>query len=212
MALIAMGCAGVSETRLIDALWPFLEGDSGHNVFTTTLHRLRKILGAETAVVVSKGKVDLNPGVCWVDVRQVEMMLDKADKAWERKRPPEKAAELAEQALSAYKGNFLANEEAFWALPMRDRLKSKFARCVVRLGRFYEDQKKHEKAVFCYSRGLESDPLIEEFYRRLMACHICIGQMSEARAVFERCQDNLSKVLGTVPSPETLTLLSKIQQ
>src|SRR5438067_6688194 len=44
--LIAYGGAKVSESPVVDALWPRIAGDAAHRSFTSTLHRLRKLLGA----------------------------------------------------------------------------------------------------------------------------------------------------------------------
>jgi LuxR family transcriptional regulator, maltose regulon positive regulatory protein len=43
--LIASGAQRVRETQLIDLLWPDAAGDAGAFSLTTTLHRLRRLLG-----------------------------------------------------------------------------------------------------------------------------------------------------------------------
>ena len=44
-ALIALGGTAVSESALIDALWPDEEGDAAHGAYTMAIIRLRKLLG-----------------------------------------------------------------------------------------------------------------------------------------------------------------------
>jgi LuxR family maltose regulon positive regulatory protein len=58
-------------------------------------------------------------------------------------------------------------------------------------------------AVELYRKGLETDILAEEMYRRLMKCHHASGKNSEAVAVYERCRKMLRSVLGIEPSRET---------
>ena len=58
--LITSGKKGIHETPIQDALWPEMDGDRAHNIFSTTLHRLRKILGNEKAISFTLGKVSLN--------------------------------------------------------------------------------------------------------------------------------------------------------
>src|SRR4029077_7097969 len=57
--LIAHGGEKVSESRIVDALWPRIDGDSAHRSFTSTLHRLRKLLGGDRTVVLPEGKPTL---------------------------------------------------------------------------------------------------------------------------------------------------------
>ncbi len=50
-ALVALGGSQVTEQHLIDALWPDDEGDKAHTAFSTTLNRLRKLIGTETIIL-----------------------------------------------------------------------------------------------------------------------------------------------------------------
>jgi len=58
--LIAYGGEQVSESKVTDALWPRIDGDSAHRSFTSTLHRLRKLLGADSAVTLHEGRLSLD--------------------------------------------------------------------------------------------------------------------------------------------------------
>ena len=58
--LIAFGGKNVSESRLIDALWPEAEGDAANRNLDTTLHRLRKLLGNNEAILLQEGQISLN--------------------------------------------------------------------------------------------------------------------------------------------------------
>ena len=66
-ALIALGGKGIDEERLMDILWPEADGDQAYSALTTTLSRLRQLLG-EKVLEVQAGRVTLNPRYCWVDV------------------------------------------------------------------------------------------------------------------------------------------------
>jgi two-component SAPR family response regulator len=60
-----------------------------------------------------------------------------------------------------------------------------------------------DKAVDLYRKGLETDILAEEMYRRLMTCLQSTGKNCEAVAVYERCRKVLRQVIGMEPSRET---------
>jgi hypothetical protein len=59
-ALIAFGGKEVREDQIMDALWPEADGDLAQQSFSTTLHRLRQLLGYEGAIQRQEGKLTLN--------------------------------------------------------------------------------------------------------------------------------------------------------
>ncbi len=73
-AIIALGVEGVSVAALIDHLWPDAEGDTAQKTFAITLHRLRRQLGDDHAVVMKAGTVGIDQRLCWVDVAAFERL------------------------------------------------------------------------------------------------------------------------------------------
>jgi len=59
--LVALGGEGVEASRLAAILWPDAAGDAAKVSFDSTLYRLRKLLGVETALVLTEGKLALDP-------------------------------------------------------------------------------------------------------------------------------------------------------
>ena len=81
MALVAEGCYKIPAVRLADRLWPDSEGDRAMQNLKVALHRLRRLGCApgETPVNwvhVKHGVVSLVRGLCWVDVHEMEALLD----------------------------------------------------------------------------------------------------------------------------------------
>ena len=94
---------------LADPLWPDADGDQAHSAFTTTLFRLRQLIGNEKAIEVLEGKATLNPRYVWVDTWAFERIFNKAEGLW-KGGPEEDAAEvaqLADRAMELYGGHFL---------------------------------------------------------------------------------------------------------
>ena len=144
---------------------------------------------------------------CWVDVWAFERIVRQADAVWE-KGPTEsdapEAVQLTQKAIDLYQEPFLAAEGgAPWAVPLRERLRSKFLRAVAQLGGHWERVEQWERALECYEEGLELDDIAEESYRRLMVCHQRLGRRAEALSVYGRCKRTLSATLGVEPSAET---------
>jgi LuxR family maltose regulon positive regulatory protein len=204
--LIALGGREVAEERIADMIWPEAYGDAAHSAFTTTLSRLRQLVGMEEAVKVYQGKVFLDNRYCCTDIWEFERILGRLDSMWEKGflgNDMRKAVQLAEKALKLYKGPFLSGDNEPWLLSTRERLRNKFLRNVKRLGNYWEYAGKSNKALECYEKGLEVDDLAEEFYRQIMKCYRQMGKPSEAIIVYKRCHQILSSILGIEPSSET---------
>ncbi|NOX42186.1 MAG: hypothetical protein GXP19_00390 [Gammaproteobacteria bacterium] len=225
-ALIAFGGRDVSQERLSEALWPDSEGDAAHRSFDTTLHRLRKLIGNDKAIVLQEGRLSLNSDVCWVDAwaferlqGKVESILDnttffnakddKTDEKTHLSNNPysinlEEVGLLCDQTLSLYQDHFLSHStEESWCLTYRERLRSKFIRLLRKAGRHWENNSQWYKAVDCYQRGLELDNLIEGFYQGLMNCYRQLDLNAEAIVNYNRCKENLYKYLNIKPSKTT---------
>ncbi|HIN82355.1 MAG TPA: hypothetical protein EYN01_05435 [Chromatiales bacterium] len=203
--IIALGGNNIHQDVIIDILWPDAEGDIGAQTFATTLHRLRKLLKHARAIELSDSHVSLSRLICWSDVRQFEIILSQADaEKGSQTLLPIACVNHVERALQMYKGNFLGQDrQAAWALPIQERLRSKFLRHVTGLGRYWEHNRNWEQAIEVYQTGLETDQLIEQFYQRLIICYHQLGLRTEALSTYQQCSEVLSTILGLSPSAET---------
>jgi len=111
-ALISAGGRGVSAGSLSDHLWPDADGFDAYRAFTTTLHRLRRLLRYPEAVRLWGGQLTLDPQFCQVDVWAFERALRAA---YDR--------DSTEAALSLYHGPFMAAFANAWAVETRERLR-----------------------------------------------------------------------------------------
>jgi DNA-binding SARP family transcriptional activator len=171
----------------------------------TTVHRLRKLLG-EDSIVRQESQLTLNRDYCWVDVFAFENLLDTSST---RLSPVVRTQRL----LTLYKGVFLEEEEeAAWIVPQREKLQAKFLHAIVQLGEVLEAQGSWREAISAYQKGIEIDPLAEEFYRRLMGCYRRLDRVAEALAAYRRCREALASALGVEPSPATTVLYAEIQR
>jgi ATP/maltotriose-dependent transcriptional regulator MalT/DNA-binding SARP family transcriptional activator len=204
-ALVALGAEGVQSSRLAALLWPDADGDAAKASFDTTLWRLRKLLGLDTALVLAEGKLSLDRRQCWVDVwafersaRAAEVCVEADDCA------PEEAMRLGRALLDAYPGHFLAGEEdARWAIELRDRLRARLLRAVLGLGHRLQAAKRWDDGIALYDRAVQLDNLAEGLYQGLMVCHRERGEPAAALQAYRRCRELFSVVLGLAPSAET---------
>lgn len=159
LAIIALGTEQVSEARITDSLWPRVDGDSAHRSFTSALHRLRKLLGEERAVVLHEGKVSLDRRYFWVDVWAFDELAAEVDRSGD----PARTEKLAERMLDLYRGPFLPEQlDAAWALPQRERLRSRLGRVMGRVLRHWQETGQLGPAREYYQKCQELDPQAAE--------------------------------------------------
>jgi ATP/maltotriose-dependent transcriptional regulator MalT/DNA-binding SARP family transcriptional activator len=204
--LIALGGHEVREERISESLWPDSDGDAAHSAFTTTLGRLRKLLGGNDIVVVQDGRAGLDPRHCWLDTWALEAQIAAVERA-------PMAVSACAPVLELYRGAFLEQErDAAWVLPARERLRSKFLRFLTSEARRLGGAGHQEQAVTLYRQGLEIDPLAEDFHRGLMTALGELRRSAEALAAFERCRALLAKTLGIQPNQETRALAERLRR
>ncbi len=206
-AIIALGGRNVPEYRLWDALWPGEDGGAAHEAFAVSLHRLRKLLTRNEAIVLQEGQVSLDPAQCWVDALAADALLDDFD----GEHPPAPVG-LHGRLWDIYRGPFLPeDQDAPWTISLRERLRSRFLRCVTRTAKQLLEAGDAEAAVGLYRRGIETDDLAEELYQGLMLCLMRLERRAEAIAVFRRFRQTLSVTLGVSPSPQSERLFRALQ-
>ncbi len=208
-ALIALGGKGVREERLAELLWPDAQADAAARALSSTLHRLRKLIG-EKCIERQDGVLTLDSQQCRVDLWMLERLLTELALAC-RRGDAEAVAAGAEDLLLAYRHGFLESEtESPWVLRVREQLQAKVlrnldasARCLVAAGRL-------ELALSCYQRGVEIDPLAEPFHRGLIRAYLQYDRHAEALQAYDRCRRSLEAGLGVAPSTETEVLVRSV--
>jgi LuxR family maltose regulon positive regulatory protein len=214
--VVALGGRDISASSIASMLWPETDGDNAQRSFDTTLYRLRKMLADDRILILRDGKVSLDPRYCWVDVWSFERLLGTMQRIRSRDttgRDAYQLDQLMQRILSLYQDHFLAREEATaWSVSLRERLRSKFIHCLLDIGHYWEIHGFWGKAIQCYQKGLEADDLIEVFYQRLMVCMLQTHRISEGMAVYRRCRQILSIVLGLQPEPETESIYLSLKK
>lgn len=208
--LLAHGGRGIPESTFAAILWPDADGDCAHRAFDTTLHRLRKLLGHERALLLSDGKLSVNSAVCWVDVWAFERILGQLDALFKSADSDsdvsDQASFLAHDLGDLYRGPFLGHgheHDDAWIVSARERLRGKLLHQLAALSRYWEDRGNWERAAETYHKAIDIHNLAEEYYQRLMLAYGKLGRPSEATAVYRRCRETLQAGLGRAPSGDT---------
>ena len=213
-ALVGFGGDDIQEVKIAESMWPRIDGDYAQRSLTTTLHRLRKNLGVDQAVALRNGRLGLDPRLCWLDLRAFEDVTRKIDSCLKSATASvslECVHRLREQLLGLYRGPFMASEgDDPRYVGLRERLRTRFERCVGELARYFESLDEWEQAIDCYTRSLEVDDLAEAFYRKLMLCYREMGRQAEAVDVYNACKRIFNAELNIEPAPETKAVYERV--
>lgn len=209
--VIALGSRSVGEVRVSDALWPDADGDVAHTSFSVTLHRIRKLLTMDS-LQLCDSHLTLNPQACWVDVWALDNLLNKIKFELRACQTDLKhIGTLTDRALELYQGHFLGNEdEQSWYIAFREKLKSRVIRHLAQVCDVFEQHGHCRHAINYYRKGIEIEPLSEEFYQRLMSCYAQWGRNVEAVGVYQQCQRLCKALTGFEPSATTQAIYRKI--
>lgn len=207
--LIAAGGRDVAESRAADALWSEVEADQAHQNLKTTLHRLRKLVGAEM-IDLRDGRLSLNAQHVWIDAWAFERLLGES-RTHLAAGNDQAAIEAGNRAINLYHGAFIAADDSAFVWPLRERLRAKL---LAQIGAFATSlchTHACSESVALHRKALEIDPLMETFYQGLMRCHQCLQQPAEALLTYARCRTLLRTQLGIEPSPKTVEIEQSIR-
>ena len=206
-AIIALGAHDVQVATLIDHLWPDADGDTAQRTFAVTLHRLRRQLGDDKALIMKAGTVGIDLRVCWVDVAAFERLTRDRDVPRTPNLPPDVALRTAVADLkSLYQGPLLPGEESVsLVLALRQRWHTRFLATVSKWGTELEDLGDTDAAVDLYRHALEVDGCAETVCQRLMRCLAQAGKHAEAEEAHRFCRDAIEAagLGGSVPGAES---------
>lgn len=197
-ALIAFGGEKVPENKIIEALWPDSDGDTGHQALATTLHRLRKLLG-DNVIELKAGKLSLNKQLVWVDVWAFEYNAKRAD------------SEI--KSINLYQAQFLESDKGeYWTISPHEILHQKYLSLVIAIGEKLEKEKAWQQACDCYLQALTIDTMAEVLYQRLMQCYMQIDRVGDAIKIYRQCFRLFNTNLGIEPSTKTKQLFLQLQK
>lgn len=211
-SIITHGGRHVGAEMLSDHLWPDSDGDTSQNLFSTNIHRLRKLLGGKDIIQHIDGQLDLNPELCWVDIWAFDDVTGKIYNIIHQSTGDAEALmPLFVRMCSLYKGDFIpGNQTDPSSTQMRNKLMRMFIDTCLQAGKWLERHNKWEHAAECYKSALLIYNSEEILYQRLMKCFQTIGRSAEVISTYNTCRDALISTLGLEPSNETKAFYNSV--
>lgn len=174
------GSRGISRSRAMDALWPDADEGKACHSLETTLYRLRKILDPD-ALQTEGDRLRFHSRYFWVDLVSFDRVLSRLRSLLDAGNgEPQEMDRLFGKLAELYEGAFLEDAREAWAQAERERITRNWCRHLERLAIYWERLERWEAAANCYRYGLETAPLIETFYLRLIEACEKIGRSAEA--------------------------------
>jgi len=181
-----------------------------HTAFTTTLHRLRKLIGIREALVLREGKLSLNPVVCWLDINAFKGLVEKSLEKLSKKVTSSELREISNRVLKLYSGPFLPEDQVHsWTAPRRSETRNLYLTFLRRVALNYRILGQWKNAADFLERTITEDGKFEEDYRDLMECYLKLKQRPRALTVYHRCVAALSDTIGVKPSKDMVALYER---
>jgi LuxR family maltose regulon positive regulatory protein len=206
-SLVAAGEAGKSQQALLGQLWG--NAEVAKSALSVTVHRLRKLLNSDAAVIVGGGRLSLCETQVWTDVGALGVLCATIA-ALPEAAPASELTRLAGALLDLYRGPFCEGSDDSWMLPERERTRKLFLAAVAQLGERLEAATEWAAGRDLYQRALDAENLSEANYRGAMRCAHALEGRAAAFAAYRRCRETLSILLGIAPSRETEQLAAAL--
>ncbi len=218
-AIVSRGAQRIPKEVLMDDLWPEDRPGAAEKDFKTTLQRLRNSLEASVHREFGSSYIHLHDNLVSLDQElsqvDVDLFLSLLKKGEEKERGGDMKAALSfyTEAMQIYKGDFLPEElYAPWADKKREELRAKYMELLNKMAKLHERQGSLKKAMDCYKKAIQVDPLIEEPYQKLMTFYSGKGMYNEALRIYEECKKALKKGLKSKPDATTDAIHKKIME
>ncbi|GGM19774.1 AfsR/SARP family transcriptional regulator [Deinococcus aerophilus] len=199
---------GRTRSQLFADLWEQDVNSTTRNRFRVTLHRLRTSLGLPGAVTEQHGRYRLAPAV-WrsSDVYALYAGLNEA----EHDAATDRTGAL-ERAVQTYGGDFLAGEDAEWALNAREEHKSAYVRATLELSLLHCEHQDCGHSVQALVGALQADPYVgEQYHQRLMTCLSVVESKYTAIEHYRRFLKFLRDDVNDLPMADTLALAARVK-
>lgn len=184
----------IHRDKIMLDLWPDLAGEKASSLLHTSVYQLRstlKKMNFAQPVLFSDEKYALNVQELTSDVEEIEQGIKESG------TPISNA--LVEKILTTYKGDYMVEEDFFWASEYRKRVREMYIRFLEVSTEDCQDQKIKERLL---QQLFVMDPYQDEYCYRLMNHYISTEDISKAVSLYHNFEELLARELREEPEPK----------
>lgn len=193
----------VSKEKILDTLWPEFKPERAITHLHTSIYQIRKLMsnaeiGGSIIYLKDCYKIEL-PGIeC--DVDQFEEFV--------KNEPLVNARSITgyEKIVTLYRDDYLAENDYPWASLKRTQLRGLFLEALARMGQYYLEAGKFDKAILFFQALLEKDPYSDKACRELMLAYQRVQDRAAPLRIFNDFAKRLKEDMDIEPEEATKKL------
>lgn len=197
-----------SRQALAYLFWPDSNDSQARTNLRNAIHLLRNTLPeSEQFVRIDNQTMQWrSDSPCSLDVADFAAGLQRAHAL----KDPAAALELLKTTVGLYRGELLKGFYDDWILRDREQWQERYLSALEQASTLAEQQRDYRTAIDYSRRLLQSDPLREESYARLMQLYALQGDRATALRVYHNCATILVRELGVEPGPVTQGIYERL--
>ncbi|HEX9839788.1 MAG TPA: tetratricopeptide repeat protein [Anaerolineales bacterium] len=190
----------VTKEQLGEALWPEIEDPQALKArFKNEIYRLRRAAG-RNVIVFNDEYYLFNRALDYeYDVEAFDSHLNRARKV----RDIKERIQHFQKAVDLVHGPYLADVDANWAAPERERLALAYVSALEELAQLYLDTNQIHKCLSICQLALDQNRFHEVIYQMEMRAYAALGDRISIARRYRVCKVALEEGLGLSPSEET---------
>lgn len=204
----------ISQSELIELLWPNGQSIQPASALKVVLYRLRKMLEllkvsyTKKLVVQKHGFCHWNNNyICEVDFEKFDEYCKKADS----EKDDEVAIVYFRKAFELYKGKFLANVEMEqWLIPLQTYYHNVYLKALDRVFLIFAEIGEFNEIITLCQNALKLDIFEESIHYALLWAMVKIGNHNQVIDYYNYIEDLFYSQLGVRLSPKFGALLNEI--
>jgi len=213
--LIAFRNKDISQSELIDLIYPEGKSENPANALKTLTHRIRNVLDelnymdSRDMIIQTRGTYAWNLNMdCVIDVEEFENLCNKGNSPWVS---DDEKLECYLRAIDLYKGDFLHKSALEpWAVEFNVYYHTLYGNIVHKCIELLKERNKHEQIIEICQKALAIDAFDEVLYYHLILGLIDTKKPQLALKEYQKMSTMFYKEFGVTPSKELRKLYRDI--
>jgi LuxR family maltose regulon positive regulatory protein len=190
----------VTKEQVAEALWPEIEDPQVIKArFKNEIYRLRRAAGRDVITFDDEYYLFNRALDYEYDVEAFDSHLNRARKV----RDIKESTQHFQKAVDLVHGPYLADVDANWAAPERERLGLAYVSALEELAHLYLDTNQVQQCLAICQLALDQNRYHEVIYQLEMRAFAALGDRASIARRYQACKAALEDGLGLSPSEET---------